>query len=269
MLELLEYLVLGIGVGTVGALLGLGGGFILVPIFMLFMIAPHGSTFTTVQQVVGTSLFAVFCNAISGTFAYIRQRRIFMRAAVPFALATLPGAFLGGYVSEWFSGPGFSLMFGVFMLGIGYIMYSKSKGKAANKSASDWDPQTAQFSMTLGIVCSFFVGFISSIFGIGGGIVHVPMMVFVLGFPPQIAVATSTFVLFVSAVMGVGSHALLGHIVWGPALMIGAGAVIGAQLGAKIAKKSKPRILVLLLSVLVFIVGLQFIWKGAAGLGWL
>ena len=81
MLELLEYLVLGIGVGTVGALLGLGGGFILVPIFMLFMIAPHGSTFTTVQQVVGTSLFAVFCNAISGTFAYIRQRRILMRPA--------------------------------------------------------------------------------------------------------------------------------------------------------------------------------------------
>ena len=239
MLELLEYLVLGIGVGTVGALLGLGGGFILVPIFMLFMIAPHGSTFTTVQQVVGTSLFAVFCNAISGTFAYIRQRRILMRAAVPFALATLPGAFLGGYLSEWFSGPGFSLAFGILMVFIGYIMYSKSRGKAANKSVEDWDPATARFNMPLGILCSFFVGFLSSIFGIGGGIVHVPMMVFVLGFPPQIAVATSTFVLFVSAVMGVSSHALLGHIIWGPALMIGAGAVIGAQLGAKIAKKSK------------------------------
>ena len=120
MLELLEYLVLGIGVGTVGALLGLGGGFILVPIFMLFMIAPHGSTFTTVQQVVGTSLFAVFCNAISGTFAYIRQRRILMRAAVPFALATLPGAFLGGYLSEWFSGPGFSLAFGILVFHLRY-----------------------------------------------------------------------------------------------------------------------------------------------------
>lgn len=268
MLELIEYLLLGIGVGTVGALLGLGGGFILVPIFMLFMIAPHGSTFTTVQQVVGTSLFAVFCNAISGTVAYIRQRRIMLRAAIPFALATLPGAFLGGYVSEWFSGPGFSLTFGVFMLFIGYIMYSKSKGKAANKSAEDWDPKTARFNMTLGVVCSFFVGFISSIFGIGGGIVHVPMMVFMLGFPPQIAVATSTFVLFVSAVVGVSSHALLGHIVWGPALMIGAGAVIGAQFGAKIAKKSKPRILVVLLSLLVFLVGLQFIYKGGAGMGW-
>lgn len=268
MLDLLEYLVLGIGVGTIGALLGLGGGFILVPIFMLFMIAPHGSTFTSVQQVVGTSLFAVFCNAISGTVAYIRQRRVLMRAAVPFALATLPGAFLGGYVSEWFSGPGFSLAFGLFMLFIGFVMYSKSKSKAANKTLDEWDPKTAPFNMPLGVVCSFGVGFISSIFGIGGGIVHVPLMVFVLGFPPQVAVATSTFVLFVSSVMGVGSHALLGHIVWAPALMIGAGAVIGAQLGAKIAKKSKPRILVILLSVLVFLVGLQFIWKGGSALGW-
>ena len=216
---------------------------------------------------VGTSLFAVFCNAISGTFAYIRQRRILMRAAVPFALATLPGAFLGGYLSEWFSGPGFSLAFGILMVFIGYIMYSKSRGKAANKSVEDWDPATARFNMPLGILCSFFVGFLSSIFGIGGGIVHVPMMVFVLGFPPQIAVATSTFVLFVSAVMGVSSHALLGHIIWGPALMIGAGAVIGAQLGAKIAKKSKPRLLVVLLSILVFLIGLQFIWKGSVGLG--
>ena len=69
MLELIEYLVLGIGVGTVGSLLGLGGGFILVPIFMMFMIAPNGTTFTTVQQVVGTSLFAVLCNAVSGTVA--------------------------------------------------------------------------------------------------------------------------------------------------------------------------------------------------------
>lgn len=141
MLELIEYLVFGVGVGTVGSLLGLGGGFILVPIFMMFMIAPHGTTFTTVQQVVGTSLFAVLCNAVSGTVAYLRQGRVVMRAALPFALATLPGAFAGGYVSEWFSGPGFSLAFGLFMLFIGYIMYSKSRGKAANLTVESWNPR--------------------------------------------------------------------------------------------------------------------------------
>ncbi len=267
-MELIEFLVLGFGVGTIGALLGLGGGFILVPIFMLFMIAPNGTTFTTVQQVVGTSLFVVFCNAISGTLAYIRQRRIMMRAAIPFAVATLPGAFLGGYVSEWFSGPGFSLAFGILMVFIGFVMYSKSKGKAASRTVDDWNPQTAQFNMALGVTLSFFVGFLSSIFGIGGGIVHVPMMVFLLGFPPQIAVATSTFVLFVSSVMGVVSHAALGHIIWSTAVMIGIGAMLGAQFGAKIAKKSRPSFLVVLLSILVFLIGLQFIYRGGSGLGW-
>ena len=55
MLELIEFLVLGVGVGTFGALLGLGGGIILVPLFMMFMLAPNGTTFSTIQQVVGTS----------------------------------------------------------------------------------------------------------------------------------------------------------------------------------------------------------------------
>ena len=64
MLELIEFLVLGVGVGTFGALLGLGGGIILVPLFMMFMLAPNGTTFSTIQQVVGTSLFVVFCNAV-------------------------------------------------------------------------------------------------------------------------------------------------------------------------------------------------------------
>ena len=107
MLELInfcEFFGVGIGVGVVGALLGIGGGLIMVPLFMLTMMPPHGSTFQTVQQVIGTSLFGVFLNAISGTLAYIRQRRIMFRAAIPFALATVPGAFAGSYISEYFSG---------------------------------------------------------------------------------------------------------------------------------------------------------------------
>lgn len=266
MIALLAYLALGTAVGTVGALLGLGGGFILVPLFMLTMLASDGSaTFTTVQQVVGTSLFVVLCNALSGTWAYMRQRRICMSVAVAFALATVPGAFLGGYISQWFSGASFSITFGVTMLLLGIFMVVKSRGKRANAQADTFDPNNNSVNMPLGVGCSFLVGFISSILGIGGGIIHVPMMVFLLGIPPQIAVATSTFVLMVSALVGVASHAWLGHIVWAPAIMIGLGAVIGAQIGAKIAGKSRPRYLVLALATIMFALGCQFIYSGLTG----
>ncbi len=265
MFELAEFLVLGIGVGAFGALLGLGGGLILVPLFMLFMLAPEGATFSSVQQIVGTSIFVVFCNAVSGTWAYVRQRRILLRAAVPFALATIPGAFLGGYISEYFSGPGFSLTFGAVMIALGGYMWFNSRGKKASATVEGFDPKTADIHLTMGIICSFFVGFVSSILGIGGGIIHVPMMVFLLGFPPQIAVATSTFVLMVSSLIGVASHGVLGHILWGPAVMIGIGALVGAQLGAMISKKSRPSYLVIGLSVVMILLGLQFVYKGFVG----
>lgn len=263
-IQFCELFGVGIGVGAFGSLVGIGGGLIMVPLFMLAMMPPHGSTFSTVQQVIGTSLFGVLLNALSGSWAYFRQKRIMFRAAIPFALATIPGAFAGSYLSEYFSGPGFSITFGVTLAFLGCFMYWKSKSKRATARAEDFDVATAQFNMGMGIFLSFFVGFLSSILGIGGGVVHVPMMVFILGFPAQIAVATSTFVLMVSAAVGTVSHAILDHIVWAPALAVGFGAIVGAQIGAKIAKKSKPRIIVVLLSFVMVILGCQLVWRGIA-----
>ena len=260
--QIVSLFAVGIGVGVFGALVGIGGGLIMVPLFMLTMLAPNGTTFQNVQQVIGTSLFGVFLNAVSGAWAYYRQKRIMFRAAVPFALATVPGAWMGSYITDYFSGSSFSLTFGITLVALGIFMYMKSRGKKANASAENFDVATAEFNMALGIILSFGVGFLSSILGIGGGVIHVPMMVFILGFPAHIAVATSTFVLMVSSMIGVVSHAWLDHIVWIPALAVGFGAIVGAQIGARISKKSKPRIIVVLLSCVMVLLGLQFIWKG-------
>ena len=261
-MELLSMMLVGIGVGTFGTMIGLGGGLILVPLFMFTMLAPNGTTFETVQQVIGTSLFAVACNSVSGCYAYLRQKRIMFRAAIPFALATIPGAAAGRLVSKYFNGASFSIAFGMLLAVLGCFMYWKSNSKRATASADDFDPATAQFNMPLGVVLTFGVGFISTIFGIGGGIIDVPMMVFILGFPTQIAVASSTFILMTSSLIGTISHGLLGHIVWLPAVCIGLGCVFGAQLGARISKKSKPKMLVVILSVTMVCMGIQLIYRG-------
>ena len=67
---------------------------------------------------------------------------------------------------------------------------------------------------------SMFVGFISSIFGIGGGIIHVPVMIYALAFPPHMATATSHFVLAVSSFMGVTSHIFFKIISFGYLLLL-------------------------------------------------
>ena len=228
MLDFIELFILGIGVGSFGALVGIGGGLIMVPLFMYFMMPPSGSTFANVQEVVGTSLFGVLLNALSGTWAYFRQKRIILSVAMPFALATVPGAFLGSYVSEWFSGPAFSITFGASLAFLGCFMYWSSRNKAANRSADEFDPnELPRSKIWLGIGCSFFVGFISSILAIG-----------------------------------VVGHALLAHIVWAPAVAVGCGAIVGAQLGARLARKSKPRLIVILLSCVMVALGCQLVWRG-------
>ena len=92
MISFITLFLVGIGVGCFGALVGLGGGLIMVPLFMLTMMPPHGTTFETVQQVIGTSLFGVLLNAMSGSWAYWKSNLIMFRAAIPFAIATIPGA---------------------------------------------------------------------------------------------------------------------------------------------------------------------------------
>ena len=220
--DFIELFILGIGVGSFGALVGIGGGLVTaVPLFMYFMMPPSGSTFANVQEVVGTSLFGVLLNALSGTWAYFRQKRIILSVAMPFALATVPGAFLGSYVSEWFSGPAFSITFGASLAFLGCFMYWSSRNKAANRSAdlSSIRTSSQKQKIWLGIGCLLSWGFISSILGIGGGVVHVPMMVFfLLGFlaasspwPPLPSCSWSSAAIGVSSAMRYSPY-----IVWPP-----------------------------------------------------
>ena len=258
-MEFLLFLLLGLGVGIFGTLVGIGGGIILIPIFIMFLTP---SIFHSAPQIVGTSIFVVFTNALSGTLAYIRQKRVLFSAAVPFAIATRPGAFLGSYVADWFDARTLNLSFGAFLLCMALIMYWNSTHKPSTDTP--FEEKTFHYNKTLGIVSSLFVGLLSSIFGIGGGIIHVPLMIYLLGFPVHIATATSHFVLAVSSCMGVISHFLLDHIVWLPAIALGIGASLGAQIGAKLSKKTKPKIILVLLSCAVFALGIRLVILGMA-----
>ena len=242
-LDILLFLALGLFVGTFGTLVGIGGGLICVPIFIFFLsdggIYPY---FHTAAQITGTSLVIVFANALSGTLAYIRQQRVYFPAAVPFALATLPGAFLGSYIVDDFTGSMLYISYGSFLLVMALLMY----WNATHKKHTDVHTLPAGFTFNRSL-------------GIGGGVIHVPLMVYLLGFPVHMATATSHFVLACSAAFGVVSHFLLNHIIWTPAICISIGAAIGAQIGAAISQKTKSKVILVLLSLAMFGLGIRLI----------
>lgn len=261
-MDILFFLVLGIGVGTFGSLVGIGGGMICVPIFI--MLLSDGGVYTyfhTAAQIAGTSLVVVLANAVSGALAYIRQNRVFFNAAIPFGIATLPGAFFGSKIVDRFPMTTLDFWFGLFLLAMAVIMYWNSTHKPRTDILEL--PDDFRYNRTLGILASLGVGFISSMFGIGGGVIHVPLMVYLLGFPVHIATATSTFILAISSAAGVVTHFLMDHIVWIPAISISVGAAIGAQIGARVSRKTKSKVILLILSCAMFAIGLRLMIMGS------
>ena len=104
------FTVVGFLAAMLGTIIGAGGGLVFVPLFMYWF--PEWSP----SMVVGTSLFSVMCNAISGSIAYLKQKKVYINAAIIFSLATFPGALLGAQLSGWFSRNGFLFAFGCFLL---------------------------------------------------------------------------------------------------------------------------------------------------------
>lgn len=262
---------LGILVGGFGTLIGAGGGFILVPILLLLY--PDKSP----DIITGISLAVVFLNATSGSIAYGLKKRIDYKSAWLFCITTLPGSVLGAFATSFISRDTFNLIFGIMLLILATILIIKpltsidSQNKLKNKSF--WEMARYiidiegvryiyRYNLLVGSIISFFVGFASSLLGIGGGIIHVPVMVNLLNFPVHIATATSHFVLSLMALTGSIVHYFQGildqgvhEIIW-----LGLGVLIGAQFGAKYSTKVQGKLIIRSLAIALFIVAFRILW---------
>ncbi len=220
-----ELMALGFFVGAFGTLIGAGGGFLLVP--LLLVLYPQAP----VSTITATSLSVVFLNALSGSVAYARLRLIDYRTGGLFALAGAPGAILGALMTRLIPRGAFDAIFGLLLVSLAIYLFFRGRVVAGKDKPDHVDRR-------LGTTLSFGVGFFSSLFGIGGGIIHVPLLTQLLGYPAHVAAATSQFILLFSAFMGAATHVAAGGLMGelGQTVAIGSGAVLGAQFGARIGQ---------------------------------
>lgn len=259
----LAWALLGAFIATLGTLVGAGGGFILVPVLMYFYPTE------TADHITAISMAVIFGNALSGTLAFARMGRIDFQAGWRFALAALPGSLFGAYMSGSVSRESFDLVFGMALVGIALFLLSRAQKKSQSPSEPTTSPRQsfahatfhlqAKAGMRLGTAISSGVGFLSSFLGIGGGIIHVPAMIYLLRYPVHKATATSQFVLAFTAFVAVAGHIYLDSYAGRETLtlFIMGGAVLGAQLGAKISKKVNGRVILWGLGLILFLVGVR------------
>ena len=257
---------IGFTVGCYGTLIGAGGGFVLVPVLLLLYPSE------TPAQLTAVSLAAVFANAASGTVAYLKAHRVDLRTAGLFSLATLPGAIAGAVVVGLLSRGVFDLVFGAVLTVLsGALLLNPNRRfnldsvfpAAERREFEDAEGESYRYSfnLPLGMAVSVAVGFLSSLLGIGGGIIHVPFMAQVLGFPVHVATATSHAVLAVMAGAGTVTHFVQGAFNgtgWRtPFLALGM--VAGAQVGARLSNRVTSTWLLRLLAMALLVVGLRLL----------
>ena len=257
---------LGLLTGAYGTLIGIGGGVILVP--ALFFLYP-GLTPDTLTAV---SLAIVFLNSLSGTIAYSRQRRIDYRSGFLFALATVPGTIIGAWAIHYLRRDLFSVIFGIMLILISLILQFKPrektvtaslllKGEARTIVDASGETLVYSYNLLLGIVLSFGVGFIAGLLGIGGGVILVPMMIYLLYFPTHIATATSHFALTFSALTGSLTHAVTGTYAhnWQMLPYLAIGVIPGAQFGAWLSSKLQGVTIIRFLALALAIMGVRLL----------
>lgn len=262
-------MLLGLAVGAFGTLVGAGGGFVLVPVLLL--IYPDKSA----QTVTSMSLLVVLANASSGTVAYSLQKRVDYVSGLWFALATIPGAIGGAILVGYIPRNAFDGIFAAVLFVIGTYLFVRPQTSGiaeppegrgiVHRMLTDAHGETFAYAypMWKGIAISIAVGFFSSLLGIGGGIIHVPAMATILHFPVHIAAATSHFVIVFVTAESSAVHFATGAMGWdrslAEAVLIGIGAVPGAQIGARLGRKLHGKIIIRVLASALLLVAVRLV----------
>lgn len=242
MIDQLWLIQLGFVAGMLGSMIGLGGGIIVVPVLTFFGFPP--------TLAASNSLFAAFSNAVGSTVSYSRQKRIDYSLGLKLGLLCIPGSVLGAFVSSDVTPAIFKILFGLVLVSSAFYIFLRKKIETTEKSLT-------KKLIVIVIAATFFAGIISSFFGIGGGIIFVPLMVVGIGMTMKRAAPTSQFILLFASLSGIATHSILGHPDFLQAGLLAAGAFVGGIIGARLSLDIQERSLQILVSVIIIIAAIK------------
>ncbi len=265
----------GVFAGGLGALLGLGGGFIVVPALTLFF-------GVNIRLAIGTSIVAVIATSSGAAVAYLRDHMANMRIGMFLEIATSTGAVTGAYLGTILVPKALYIIFAV-ALGQSAIAVARRKS-IEQRPPQPPDPLADRLRLhgsypdaargrvveyrvahtKLGLALMYVAGTVSGLLGVGSGTLKVPAMDLAMGLPIKVSTATSNFMIGVTAAASAGVYFERGYVYPLISAPIAVGVLIGALGGARLLSGIDPRRLRALFAVVVLAVAIDMLVKGVS-----
>jgi uncharacterized membrane protein YfcA len=259
--------------GLLGALTGLGGGVVIVPLLTLLFNVD-------LRYAIGASMVSVIATSSGAAAAYVRDGITNIRIGMFLEIATTIGSLGGAFISLLLPSWAIMVIFGVVLL---YSAYVSTREPPPSRPDERGDPLAARLGfngsypspagpkpyrvhgVALGFSLAWLSGTLAGLLGIGAGALKVVTMDQVMRIPFKVSTATSNFMIGVTAAAGVGVYLREGYIDPGLAMPVMLGVTLGSWLGARILLIVRPHVLRVLFSAVILLLGLEMIRDGWLG----
>ncbi len=259
--------------GFLGALTGLGGGIVIVPLLTL-------GFGVDIRYAIGASLVSVIATSSGAASAYVREGYSNLRIGMFLEIATTIGALFGAFLAGILSSSLIAIIFGLALM---YSAWMSSRPRAEHALVLSSDPIANRLKLSseypvhgemvkygvqnvkAGFGLMWLAGILSGLLGIGGGALKVIAMDHAMKLPFKVSTTTSNFMIGVTAAASAGIYLSRGYIDPALAMPVVLGVLLGSLVGAKVLRRSNSRTLRIIFSIVIFVLAIEMIYNGATG----
>jgi len=260
--------------GLFGSMLGLGGGFILVPALTLGL-------GIDIRIAISASLIGIIANSTTTSVNYLKEGFTNVNLGLVLAIATSSGAIIGAFIAVFIEKEALTFLFAIVLIIIAIFMKVRLEKAPApeNKKNTKTEKMNLKLSgeffdkvanrkvsykvrnLKGGMGAGFLAGNLSGILGVGGGVVNVPVMNLWMSVPLKVAIATSSFMIGITAATGAFVYYSFGYMSSIAAVLVVIGIIIGAYTGSRLVPKIKTKLLRNIFIVVTIIISILMFTK--------
>lgn len=273
--ELLILAAAGLFAGILAGFLGIGGGTVLVPLLVALNYAP--------VQAVATSSLSIVITAISGSFQNWRMGYLSLSQVAGIGFPAVITAQVGVYLAGIFPPPLLLVTFGL-LLWLNIYLVEVRKRLTAKNLVEEVPGKNSQLPITnyplpitndqlpkdsnvlvnpifARIATGSAAGLLAGLFGVGGGVIMVPLQILLLGESIKTAIQTSLGVIVITAISATAGHAARGNVLWVVGLILGGGGLLGVQVSTRFLPRLSDRVVSLAFRSLLAILSIYVFWQ--------